>query len=299
MQASTSVAVVLLSVLVWIGTTDAHAGEPQTPLRVVSMNLCTDQLAMLIAASAQLHSVSHLATEPEASVLAQDAKAFQVNHGQAEEIFLMKPDLILAGTYTTRTTVNLLKRLGFRVEEFAPETSMADIRSNIRRMGMLLNRREKAEAVIEEFDRQLSRLQAQPSIRKPLAVPYYANAYTSGRGTLVDAVITEAGLGNLASALGIEGPGRLPLEMLIVNRPDIVILDETSETAPALAQGLFQHPAFRHVSRTAEIARVPDKYWSCGGPFVIEALKVLIDARNRVNAREEKLRSAEQGTGHR
>ena len=33
------------------------------PARVVSMNLCTDQLAMMLAAPGQLVSVSHLATE--------------------------------------------------------------------------------------------------------------------------------------------------------------------------------------------------------------------------------------------
>ena len=39
-----------------------HAEQPQ---RVVSMNLCTDQLAMLIARPGQLHSVSHLASDGE------------------------------------------------------------------------------------------------------------------------------------------------------------------------------------------------------------------------------------------
>ena len=40
------------------------------PLRVVSINLCTDQLAMLLAAPGQLVSVTHLARDPEASVMA-------------------------------------------------------------------------------------------------------------------------------------------------------------------------------------------------------------------------------------
>ena len=108
------------------------------PERVVSMNVCTDQLAMLVARPGQLHSVSYLARDAGSSAMVQEAGAYTVNHGLAEEIFLMKPDLVLAGTYTTRTTVSLLRRLGFRVEEFPPEASFEDVRANIVRMGDLL-----------------------------------------------------------------------------------------------------------------------------------------------------------------
>ena len=66
------------------------------PQHVVSMNLCTDQLAMLLAAPGQLVSVSHVARDPRASALADQAMAYPVNHGDAEEIYLAKPDLVLA-----------------------------------------------------------------------------------------------------------------------------------------------------------------------------------------------------------
>ena len=78
------------------------------PARVVSINLCTDQLAMLIADKDQLLSVSAIARDPQSSAMVKEAEGFPVNHGQAEEIFLQKPDLVLAGVYTTRATVGLL-----------------------------------------------------------------------------------------------------------------------------------------------------------------------------------------------
>jgi iron complex transport system substrate-binding protein len=80
------------------------------------MNVCTDQLAMLIAGEGQLHSVSALASDPRTSAMAGEARAFPANHALAEEIFLMQPDLVLAGTFSARATVGLLRRLGFRVE---------------------------------------------------------------------------------------------------------------------------------------------------------------------------------------
>ena len=52
------------------------AADAQTaPLRVVSMNLCTDQLAMMLADEGQLISVSDIATDPNMSPMAEAARA--------------------------------------------------------------------------------------------------------------------------------------------------------------------------------------------------------------------------------
>jgi hypothetical protein len=90
----------------WAGSAAAEA-----PRRVVSMNLCTDQLAMLIAAPGQLRSVSHLATDPSASAMAEEALDHDINHGLAEEIYLMRPDLVIAGSFSNRATLDMLRRL--------------------------------------------------------------------------------------------------------------------------------------------------------------------------------------------
>ena len=61
-------AALTLAALVQTGAAWAEADAPApVPARVVSINLCTDQLAMLLAAPGQLLSVSHLAREPQSS----------------------------------------------------------------------------------------------------------------------------------------------------------------------------------------------------------------------------------------
>ena len=47
----------------------------EAPGRVVSMNLCTGQLAMMLAAPGQLHSGTYLAIDPRASAMAEEAEA--------------------------------------------------------------------------------------------------------------------------------------------------------------------------------------------------------------------------------
>jgi iron complex transport system substrate-binding protein len=255
----------LVSVLCW--TASALAAPPR---KVVSVNVCTDQLALLVADKGQLHSVSYLASDPNTSVLAGLAKGLTVNHGLAEEVFLMQPDLVLAGTYTTRTTVDLLRRLGIRVEEFAADNSIADIRSNILRMGEVLERRERAAGLVAELDRGVAELGKG------------ANSYTSGAGTLVDEVVKLSGLVNVADKLGLGGTALLPLEMLVLAQPDLVAGGGEDYGAPALAQENFGHPAYQAVAAAGRAVAVPARYTICGTPFTLEAARLLRHASSQI-----------------
>jgi iron complex transport system substrate-binding protein len=247
------------------------AAEP-APQRVVSINLCTDQMAMLMAAPGQLKSVSFLATEKGTSMMVDEAARYPLNHGQAEEVFLMQPDLVLAGTYTAKATVGLLKELGFRVEQFKPASSFDDVRTSLIRMGSLLHREPRAAELVAELDQGLAELAARKVPHKNAAF-YYANSYTSGSGTLADAIVKAAGLTNMGETLGFKGMTRLPLELLIAANPDIIIEGDSQYSAPALAKENFVHPAFTALS--GRIVPIPDKYTICGAPFTLEASRML------------------------
>lgn len=251
------------------------------------MNLCTDQMAMLIAAPGQLHSVSYLARDPQGSVLSDQARQFVVNHGLAEEIFVMHPDLVLAGTFTSRATVAMLKRLGFRVEEFPPAYSFDEIREQIRRMGRLFGRDERADALVEELDRRIAETPEPGETGwRPLAALHFANSYTSGSGTLASEVVGRAGLENLGSRLGFFGTIRLPLELLVLSAPDLVVGGTRyASSAPALAYQTFEHPVLRAVLQGREMTAVPDKYWICGAPFTAEAVRILANAAAPLGSR--------------
>src|SRR5690625_531746 len=62
------------------------AGE-HPPARVMSLNVCTDQLATALAAPGQPISVSFLARDPAQSAMPEEAEAYPLHHGRAEEVF--------------------------------------------------------------------------------------------------------------------------------------------------------------------------------------------------------------------
>lgn len=242
------------------------------PRRVLSMNLCTDQLAMLVAAPGQLISVSHLAHDPRGSAMVDEAAAYPANHGLAEEIVLMQPDLVLAGRFTATATTRLLQRLGKPVEIFEPENDLQGIRDNLRRMGRFLGREAVAEAIVAQFDADLAALQSTSPAGR--AVLYAANGYSSGDNTLAGAILRAAGLSNIAAELGLTYGGTLQLEQVLMSDPDLVIIGRKLPGA-SRSEEVLDHPAL-----SALIARQPtevmsDSDWVCGTPHVLRAIAAL------------------------
>ncbi|CAI9409354.1 Vitamin B12-binding protein [Pleomorphomonas sp. T1.2MG-36] len=264
--------------------TESGQAADGAPGRVVSINLCTDQQAMAIAAPGQLASVSRLARDPALSNMADAAAALPVNDGRAEEVVSLAPDLVLAGSFTSRATVGMLRRLGVRVEEFPPANSFDDIRENLTRMGQLLGRTERADELVREFDARLAALEsdASESAQKPVAVVYHIGNGTDGRGTLADEILTAAGWDNLAARLGLGSYGALPLETLVAGRPDLVLVGgaEASWSTEALPNA--RHPAIMAATDNGDRLMVlPDRSTICGTPFVVDAIARLVDERHR------------------
>ncbi len=87
------------------------------PQRIVSLNLCADELVLRLAAPGTVKSVTWLARDPALSNVAALAHTVPVNRGLAEDVVPLAPDLVIAGAYTTRTAVALLRRLKIPVLE--------------------------------------------------------------------------------------------------------------------------------------------------------------------------------------
>ena len=253
------------------------AAEP--PRRVVSMNLCTDQLAMLVAAPGQLISVSYLAQDPNSSPMAEIAMEYPANYGRAEDIVILKPDLVLAGRYTTIATVTLLERLGIPVMRFEPENSLDDVARALRQMGELLGRAQKAEELVARFEADRARLEASGAVSpRESAAMYYANGYTGGEKGLAAEILATSGLKTISEELGLPFGGKLALETLILAAPDHLVLGRRYP-GWSEAQALLDHPALRGLPAYGRGTPMADRDWVCGTPYVLEAVAALLKAR--------------------
>jgi len=257
----------------------AAAAGAAPPGRVVSMNLCTDQLAMLVAAEGQLVSVSRLAADPRSSAMAEAARAYPRNGGGAEEIFVMRPDLVVAGAYSDPATVGMLRHLGVEVVQFDLTRALDEVPDQIRRMGALLGREARADALVAGFEARLDELAPGPGPR-PEAAFFSANGYSQGAGTLSDDILTHAGFDNLARRLGRRGGGTLSLEEIVMADPDLLILSRPYPGA-SRAEAIMTHPALRALP-AAENPAFGGPRWVCGTPYVLDAVASMAERRKRL-----------------
>ncbi|GEO99681.1 cobalamin ABC transporter substrate-binding protein [Methylobacterium haplocladii] len=259
------------------GTVAADESTPVRPARIVSMNLCADELVLRLADREQIAAVTWFARDPRGSTVAAEAAGVPLTRGLSEEIVALKPDLVVAGAFTTRTTVGLLKRIGFPLLELGVPSDFEGVRAQIRDVATAVGYPERGGAMIAELDARLAAAASRggTALRGLVMRP---NAFTVAPGSLGDAVIRAAGLVNVAAEIGRDRSGQIPLEAAAFADADLIVLDEGENRTPSLADTVLHHPvlgAFRREGRTVSI---PNRLWSCPGPQVAEVVERLAAA---------------------
>lgn len=246
------------------------------PRRVVSINLCADQLAMLLAGPGQLISVSYLARDPLSSAMSEEAAHYPINRASAEQIFLMQPDLVLAGEYTAPATLALLERLGVKVLRLPSITSLAEVPGLMRLTGQALGQEVAAESMAAAFQKALRQMQVElPPARAAL---YYPNGYTLGEGTLAHEVLELTGFQNIAIEAGLAGGGIMALEELVLAAPEVIVTS-TPYPGASRSEAILSHPALMLARETAGLAATSDADWTCGTPYLLRAVAAMKSAR--------------------
>lgn len=249
------------------------------PRRIVSMNLCTDQMVLLLAAPGTVASVSFLTADPAESPVSHLTQGLVLNHGQAEEVIALNPDLVVTGRYTTGAAKILLRRLGYDIVDVDMPLDFAGVRRAYLDLGARLGRREKAEALVAEFDARfamLSDLVGQQEFGSVLILD--ANGFTVGRPSLVDQVLTHIGLTNLAAQLGIGDFGQVTMEAVLLAKPDNMVRMMYRPDTPSLANQTLSHPALRKSLGSQDMISVPQAWVNCGGPFLANAAEQVLAA---------------------
>ncbi len=252
-------------------------GKPQ---RVVSLNLCLDQQVLMLADVQNVASVTWLAADPFASSMAaRVALVPQRNRGYAEEILPLRPDLIVAGAYTTPFTVRMLRRAGYNVEVFDAPADLSGVRNQVRLMGDLLRESERAAALIADIDATLAAAAPQPGEAPVRAAIFQPGGFTAGAGAFEDSLLRAAGYANVAAEAGIGMYGYLSLEQLILLRADFIVSPEYLPGRPSLGEQVIDHPALRRAGVRSRVIEIPANLWNCAGPMNVEAVRLLAEAR--------------------
>ena len=262
----------------------ATASAADKPQRIVSINVCTDQLLLALVERERIVSLSHLTADPYTSWVGSEADGLYANRGTAEEVIALDPDLILAAPFGFRPTVAILERLGYSVVELPIATSLDDIAANLRALADAVGEQARANTVIAKFDAEIEHQAYRDAGPRPLFVSYEADGWMTGSDSLVADVARTAGFEPLGERLGFSGGRRVSLEELLLLEPQLMDLGHPWDESPALVSETMRHPAMRALIERTPLIEVPDPLWICGSVRTLEALAILRHARDNLGA---------------
>lgn len=250
--------------------------------RIASMNVCTDQLLLTLADPGQILGLSRYARDRVQSWAADDARRYRILSGGAEDILVLRPDVVVASLFDKRSTRELLKQKGFHLAEFGVPRSLDEVKDQIREMGAIVRHPDRAAAKIAELDVAIARARQVVAHKRYRVLPLSRRGWVSGSESLLGSLLTETGLFNAAGELGVAFGGFASLEAIVNLKPDFIVVSDAGDTAEDDGRAFLLHPALERFYPTSKRIVIPDRLTVCGGVMLADALDALIAELERV-----------------
>lgn len=229
------------------------------PTRVVSLNLCTDELMLMLAAPDQILSVTHLAQRaPETSLWAV-ARRYRKNDGTLMSVAALRPDLVLTMGGGARDRLRIARRLGIRTIDLPFPQTLGDIEASIETVASALGRQREGAALIDRIRRL--RLTA-PRVQHE-TIWLGGGGRSVLPGSLAAQWMRLAGFRQRALT-----KDRVSLEQLLVHPPQILLRSDYRSGQYSGEQRWLSHPLAQR-PRASRTIVTDGRPWTCMGPTMI------------------------------
>ena len=245
------------------------------PKRIVSLSLCADQYLLALADPGQIVALNRFSHDPSMSWGVAKAIRFPGIRGSAEEMLMLKPDLVFTAGFGTQAALAVLQSRHTRVIDLPWDDRYESIESTTRVVAKAIGHPGRGEALIKSMRERLAAMGVAPG-RGRIAAYYQRRGYLTGRGTLIDEMMRRAGLVNLADAPDRPMlPARLSIEQLAIARPDFLIVENSGKVSDRGTE-MLEHPLLRGAIPDSHRINIPEALTTCGGPSYPDAMDMLL-----------------------
>ena len=251
-------------------------GASAKPETIVSLNPCLDAMLVETADPAQIAALSHYSRDAASSSIPQSvARRFDVTGGTVEEVIILSPDLVVAGSFLAPATQAALERLGIRVETFGIAQTVADSIEQVRHLGDVTGNTAAAQRLARSIKRAVADAAPPSGAPRPSAVLWQPGGIVPGEEALVSELLSIAGFENQTAARGLGQADYLSLEEVLADPPDLLLIagDETGQ----------EHPVLDKLPQTRRVRFDPSLLY-CGGLTIPAALERLTAIREELLA---------------
>ncbi|MFL9842686.1 ABC transporter substrate-binding protein [Sphingomonas sp. ST-64] len=249
----------------WAARPATPEAAPAVPKRVVSFNLCADQLIVALADRAQIAGLTRNAIDSGMSAVADRARGLPLLSSSGEQILAIQPDLVVG--MPAGPAAALIARQGYPTLDFRFANTVDEIYLSIRETAAALGHPARGEAMIARMQGDLAAIPR--TGRGRVAAFYQRRGFMTGTGTLVDDLMRRAGLVNLAAKLGKPPLAQVSIEEMVAAKPDFLIVDSGTDTVEDQGTEMLHHPALRDIPRV----RLPSAWTVCAGPAYVQAAR--------------------------
>jgi len=241
---------------------------------IASMNVCTDKLLLAFADPDQILGISRYGRD-DWHAGATEAR-FPVLSGGAEDVLMLRPDVVVTTPFNDAATRRLLRGQGLHLEEFGVPRDIDEVRAQFSRMAELAGHSERGAAALARLDVALGAARDRLKGRRERVLALSRRGWVAGRESPIGVLLAAVGLRNAADELGISTGALVSLEAVIVLKPDLLLISEQGEPDEDEGSALLSHPALvRFYPATARIA-IPERFALCGGVMLAQAIDALI-----------------------
>lgn len=253
--------------LLWAASPAAPAKAPALPQRIVSINLCADQLVLALADRGQIAGLTKNATDIEMSGEAAKAAGIPLLSNSAEQILAIEPDLIVGMPASRSAALRALPRQDYPLLDLATANTLDEIYTSIRETAAAVGHPERGSALIARMQGELAGLPKPGEGR--VAAYYQRRGYMTGTGTLIDELMGRVGLVNLAGKLGKPPLSQLSLEEMVAAQPDFLIVESATDVVTDQGSEMLHHPAIKDIPRIS----IPQAWTVCSSPAYTQAAR--------------------------
>lgn len=236
----------------------AGPGEA-APQRVASLNLCTDEMLLMLAAPGQIASVTHLSQKEAETPLWRQARRHRTNDGSLVSVAGLRPDLVLTMGGGARDRVRIAERLGIKVLDLPFPQTIADVERSIIETAAALGRQDRARPL----------LSAIAALKHDAPTPARDSVWLGGGGRSVSPASLAGQWMALAGLRQRALPGeRLSLEQLLVAPPAVLLRSDYRAGQYSGEQRWLSHPLAKGGGKSRTIV-TDGRLWTCMGPLLI------------------------------
>jgi len=253
--------------LLWAAAPAPRVNAPAVPQRIVSINLCADQLVLALADREQIAGLTKNATDAEMSGEAAKARGIPLLSNSAEQILAIEPDLIVGMPASRSAALRALPQQDYPLLDLATANTLDEIYTSIRETAAAVGHPERGAVLIARMRGELAGL---PKPGKGRVAAYYQRrGYMTGTGTLIDELMGRVGLVNLAGKLGKPPLSQLSLEEMVAAQPDFLIVESATDVVIDQGSEMLHHPALSGIPRIS----IPQAWTVCGSPAYTAAAR--------------------------